>query len=513
MNCSGIFENTGFLNLKTPEKMMHHLKNISKIIFFILFLALICLFFIPSATALDEKTASVNPVQNKIIWNEFILLSGKNPVLKEEVLNIDFHKKECFDSEGNLLSPMSGSKVIKRTLMPDREENWSVGVGLNSPAPGEYVLRVWIEDNPKQKQIKSAYVSTLPSGISKIEISDFEDGEEEHSLSTDTSTLHGIYTGFYEQNTYKTPGSQMNLFLKPDLSKNEGVIVKGESLAITGSIPKDNELLILICRPSFPDDFIYKKILTLEPNEKGFIKETEILSADETTGLLSAKYHIYAVSKKEGELNEIRINPTGIDPHYGFLKTQEDKNPWQMFTIILSEPGIEIDEDEDQFCFESGEIVKISGTTNLKAGTVLFAYINPTANPDDKKLLSREIIVKQGKSVNTWSFEFRSKKTGTGEFMLSVLDVNGIASACKTINIFDKSYSGEKMDEGYLLVQSYKIDPVSKKLTEDMESAKKTPVFFGVSITGLLTGALILRLRTILKGEEKNSHKNIIEEI
>ncbi|MDD4126175.1 MAG: hypothetical protein PHV39_00615 [Methanomicrobium sp.] len=462
--------------------------NNIKLKIFILLSFVICSgLFCSSASA--ENTVKIDPIPDQVIWTEYIQINGNYPDSGETRVYMDFHSVECFDENKEITQNRPGTKEAWNSLKPDSGEKWWSALSLNDLPPGDYIFRAWVMGYEDNKTIKFAHVSYISADAAKIVLTD--------TLFTNKSSETGLpkNSGFYAQNSYTTPGSGMNLTLSPDLSLSEGEITKGESLSISGSVPAGNSLFVLVCRHIDPDNFIYKKIITPETDDKGNILESILLSSEETKELLAAKYYIYAISGTEDDLSKIKERICQINPHYSFLKNYEDKTPYQQFVMLLKEPWIRFDNCEDGALADvvAGENIIISGTTNLKTGTILTISIKSTVRPEINDALSKDIEVAGGEEENTWSAEILPDKSGTGEFRVTAEDKSGTAYASATFNIFDITYFVDNLENDSLLVQSYNVDPVSKKMVNSNETAKKSPLPVWIIPIGIAGGLFVSR--------------------
>jgi hypothetical protein len=188
--------------------------------------------------------------------------------------------------------------------------------------------------------------------------------------------------------------------------------------------------------------------------------------------LLSGKYNIYAVTGTRKELLEIEEKLDYFGE--GYLKINEDENPYQQFMLLLEEPWSRFSETKDGYLPDvaRGSEVNFTGTTNLGPGSELVFRIEPSYVPDSGVYAAEVtgIRVSDGDPHN-WSVSYDTSSSGTGEFVVTISDPDGLASSSALLNIYDPAFSTGNIAEDSLYVDSYNIDPVTKDITTKKPSS------------------------------------------
>jgi hypothetical protein len=439
---------------------------------FILRSALISVFFLCclALPAAAEDTFKIDPIPDQIIWDGFIEVTGTASPGEDAIIGqyiIDGYCSDVKDVQGDP-DPNQQMRGGSYSSFQGDKPTWEYSTSFGYKAPGDYTLVVWKRGEDQNKIAKNLRISYFDGNVKKIEV--YEPGASGPVLNTTSAEENS----FYYQTTYTTPGSEMNLVFTPDLSRTDGKIAKGDSLTVSGQAVPGKKVLIWIGRKSSSGSNIYNKAVIFETDDEGnIIADKEILSENETKELLSACYPIYAVSGTDEELEE---NEEKLKLYSGlpYLGVNEDKNPYQKFMLLLEEPWIRFSETEDGYLQDvaRGSEVNFTGTTNLGPGSELVFRIEPSYVPDSGVYAAEVtgIRVSDGDPHN-WSVSYDTSSSGTGEFVVTISDPDGLASSSALLNIYDPAFSTGNIAEDSLYVDSYNIDPVTKDITTKKPSS------------------------------------------
>jgi len=448
--------------------------------------ACLCFICIPAAAG---SGITIDPVLDQIILTDELKVTGTAPAGEECIIETSLHKGYCSNADEEKIDPDYDkelkSKGIYPTCKAKEDSTWELNTGIAISTPGDYTFVVWIEGEEESRIVKNVRISFASAGVRVIEV--YEPGADGPVFDT-APVDESIY---YTQNTYTTPGSGMDLVFTPDISLTGGRISKGQSLAISGQAVAGKDLLVWIYRKSNTGYHVYSRTVAVGTDGKGIINTNgELLSEEETKELLSGKYFIFAISGTKDELSdtEDRIRLLGS----AYLYAHEDENPFQSFVIILEEPWISFSGVGDRNLPDSasGSTVNLTGTTNLKAGSELVLTVKPSAVPNSDNFTTTVtgIPVNDGDPRN-WSATYDTSSQGTGWFIVTISDPEGIAEASALINIYDPAYSTEDLDKDTLSVRSYSIDPETKDIITERppsNNAGTVPTAVIIFETGLI---------------------------
>lgn len=450
--------------------------------------ALICLLCTPASAT---ETFTIDPIPDQIVWDEELKVTGTAPPGEEMIVEHYLRKGYCSDAGEDIFQEtdngVKGGSIF--SLWAGENSKWWFKASLNDLAPGDYIFAVWKHGDEKNRVVKNLHVTSISGGVIMIEV--FEPGETKPVLDQETTDKNS----FYSQNTYSTPDSGMNLYLIPDLAATGGIIPKGEFLLIDGKGVPGKEILVWICKKGLYPASVYKKAITLKTGDDGIIDAgNELLSANETRDLFSGPYFIYAISGTEEELSGIEQELSSSMQPENYLKANEDKNPYQQFVMLLEAPWIRFSGATGGSILPEavhGSVVNFSGTTNLKAGTRLDLLVEPLAEHDSGEFTAKitGIRVNDG-DPHTWSKKYDTARSGTGEFIVTIADPQGLANTACTINIYDPAYSVDDLENDSLFVESFRVDPETKDITKE-----KSSFSFGALPTAVLvfeTGLVFL---------------------
>lgn len=448
-------------------------------------LFLLCCLALPAAA---EDTFKIDPIPDQIIWDDFIEVTGTASPGEEGLIGHYIIEGYCSDPEDVQGDPDPNQQMrgIGYSSFQGDKPTWGYSTAVSYRAPGDYTLVVWKRGDDENKIAKNLRISYSAGNVKMVEV--YEPGAKGPDL--DQSVMKE--NNFYYQTTYTTPNSGMNLVFRPDLVQTDGKLAKGESLSIEGNGVAGKEILVCINRKSSSSSAnIYKKVKILRTDERGQISSNNLLlSADETMELLSGKYNIYAVTGTREEILEIEKKLDYFGE--GYLKINEDENPYQQFMLLLEEPWIRFSGTEEGYLPDAarGSKVNFTGTTNLGSGSELVFRIGPSYVPDSGIYAAEVTGIRVGDGdPHNWSVRYDTSSSGTGEFVVTVSDTDGFASSSALLNIYDPAFSTGDVEDDSLYVDSYNIDPVTKDITTEKPSsnaAGTVPTAVIIFETGLI---------------------------
>ncbi|EHQ36416.1 hypothetical protein Metlim_2363 [Methanoplanus limicola DSM 2279] len=449
--------------------------------------AVLCL-ALTALPALAGETITIDPVNYALVQTDSLIITGNADFKEKSVLNFELSLEQNYDENGNLKDEMD--KAGGATLItPGSDAKWSFNIELKDKMPGYYLFSAWKEGN-EERVTRQVFIS--PAMV------ELAGSAERSKISVPLTAPFGDY---YDNYSYITPNSGIEFYLNPDLGISEGRFAKGQDLTVTGKGIAGNDILIWMYKKTSIPDMTYSSGHIIQADEDGnILDENIIISSEDTKDLMSGKWIIYAVSSSNTGISELKNKlESGTFPDEVFLR-YEQNSPYQKFPILLEEPWIRFDLDDEGLLPDalSGSVVTLSGTTNLKPGTEFNLVAEPSVNGNSglKKIVVSDIYVKEDTPYYTWTTKVDAASFGPGEYIVTIYDINKNAEIVNTMNIFDRTYFVDGAEENSLTVQSYVIDPETKDISETNSQKNKSPISPVIIIQAvLITGIVCLALR------------------
>lgn len=283
----------------------------------------------------------------------------------------------------------------------------------------------------------------------------------------------GVITeeSLYSENCYMSPGFDLQVQIYPDITKSEGVLAKDQKFTTTIKGEPGSETGVWLYRVNIgnPDKNVFVKFNT---GSSGEVKDGVILDDTRAYKLPSGRYYLYFVSG-DSELVKTGFFPDSNDEFETELL--DDGSPYLRLEMYSEVPWIRYDQ-RTLPDIVTGEELKLSGTTNIAAGKDLIISIEPTAFDDP--YFNDQIIertgVREADPYNTWEQSIDTSELGPGEYIVVVEGSDVDAESVQSFNVYDESYSATSPESGYLVVQTYAVDPDTKDLSEDQASGSGT---------------------------------------
>ncbi|MDD4126176.1 MAG: hypothetical protein PHV39_00620 [Methanomicrobium sp.] len=478
---------------------------------------LLCLIIFPAAA----ESLTINEIKEPVILGETIEFTGTSSLPAGTQLEWSFgadgytgfdpfmkYPKDQFRyfEKGNTLTTQSSNGGSKYKLLLNTQ-NLKTGYYNFQIAGNEKLAEAIVIIDDGEKYAKSAELSEISDKI------DFYKSPNSKIILDDSSK--------YLTDTSETNNEQTGDFPSAHISAAKSV-VRGNALSIDMfTIPVRQVGLWLYS--VFPDNS-YRYFAKTASDNTG--KTAIFFDTDVTSNLKTGDYYVFAEISGKHYSDLIRTRPrnssyssgdyltitpdSGVwdrlwsDPEGKFivspassialdaaLKAGEDESKYLRFKINVEDPWINLDKISD---VSIGEDITISGTTNFEKGTLLNVDIIAL----DDKPNTKTIAWTKGTQVNTyangqgnWRTSVNSYNLGAGEYIIRVNDrEHKLTEDDAVIQIVDSTYGMENTEDDSLLVKSYSVDPVSKKVVHLNEGAEQSPIAFAVLLSGIGGGYL-----------------------
>lgn len=289
------------------------------------------------------------------------------------------------------------------------------------------------------------------------------------------SSAGGMNEGLlFSDECIMSPGFDMEIELHPDISKSDSMFARDQELSFSVNGEPGSELGVWLYKAGIgnPTKNVFVNF-TLDENGE-IPGEGQILDSVASHKLPSGKYYIYFVDG-DSDLVKEGFFPDSSEEFEERLTGNNAGNSYVRTVLIAEVPWVRYDMKTFPD-IKPGEPLELTGTTNLEPGRTLLISIGPTAfdDPYFKDQIIERVTVMEGDPYNYWGQTIDTSELGPGEYMALVEGSDVETEMLKTFNVYDENYNVNGVNGGGeedLLVKTYSVDPDSKEISTEEETA------------------------------------------
>lgn len=404
---------------------MNRKKNITGFVLAVSLLWIVCWFAPVSA----DDNIIVKPMPSEYSQNDYIRILIKTTYPTGSFLNYNFTLETQYPHRGKI-SGHAGSG--SGTRVDENHRVLSDKILLQDYIPGDWILRVWEDDNLDKAYLQRIHI--YPAG----------EGPGEVPEITVPDNCPGVV------------GFGFNPVILPDTSETGDVFAKGQALYLSGGAPPGSSVGVWIYGPAGEGSVTPAFVRLFAGCDGKILGDGEILSVFDSYKSPAGRYTIYAANGDDDLIAEGYIPSTSgeLEGDLGDAGLQYSK-----FVVDLAEPSIGFDEIETRDN-EKGSTLKMHGETNLKSGTLLDVIIIPTTVDESlfNGKITKQTTVENNGGSNRWSYILDTALLGPGEYRVTVESPEGLGDANAVFNVYDTMYGPAEPAEGILSITSYGVE-------------------------------------------------------